>query len=115
MPIRGMKSKEYLNFIGQKECAVTGTYPADLHHESIVRRFSGGLKKHFDYGVLPLEHEIHLNERHQLGKVEFWERYGIDPSDLVIKYLEEYIELEPPDIEDAKYALFMVKKDNGSF
>lgn len=112
MPIKGMKSKDYLNFIGQESCPVTGKYPADLHHESLVRRFSGGLKKYFDYGALPLEHEVHLGERHQMGKDLFWKQYGLDPAKLAEDYLTRYIDTGPEDEYEALEALRMVRKDN---
>lgn len=112
MPVKGMKSKDYLDFIGQESCPITGKYPVDLHHESLVRRFSGGLKKYFDYGAIPLEHEIHLGERHQMGKVEFWENYGLNPAALVEEYLQRYIDTEPEDKYEAIEALRMVRKDN---
>ena len=113
MPIKGMKSKDYLDFIGSQVCPITGRYPVDCHHESVTRRFSGSLKKHFDYGALPLEHEIHLSGRHNTGKTEFWESHSLDPAELVVEYLIEYIELEPSDVVEAQYALSMVRKDNG--
>jgi len=113
MPIRGMKSPNYLDFIGTKKCPITGSHPSDCHHESVTRRFSGALKKHFDYGALPLEHEIHLYERHQVGKEEFWSKYDFDPALLVLSYLEEYVSLDPEDKDEAELAIQMVRKDNG--
>jgi len=112
MPVKKIKSKSYLDFVGQKNCVVTGNYPVDLHHESVTRKFSAGLKKYFDFGVLPLNHDVHLNERHSMGKQEFWDYYNLNPVDLVVELIEEYLSLNPEDYDVAEEALELIKEDN---
>lgn len=113
MGIKKIKSKDYLDYLGVKGCVVSGRRNPDIHHESVTRKYSGGLKKYFDFGAIPLDHELHLYGRHELGKVEFWDRYDKDPVKIVIELIEEYIEQGREDAELAINALEMVKKDNG--
>jgi hypothetical protein len=113
MPVKKIRSKDYLDFIGQQKCVVTGSHPADCHHESVTRRFSAGMKKYFDFGALPLRHDVHLYERHSMGKVEFWEKYNLNPAELAVNFIEEYLSLAPEDYDVAEEALYMIKRDNG--
>lgn len=115
MPIKKIKSKDYLDYIASLECVVTGRRPVSCHHESVTRKYSGSLKKYFDFGAIPLTHEIHLYERHEWGKQEFWARYELDPVQIVMKLLSEYIELGRDDVELAEDALETVKLDNGYY
>jgi hypothetical protein len=113
MAIKKVKSKDYLDYLGGKGCVVSGRRPSDIHHESIVRKYSGGMKKYFDFGAVPLDHEIHLYERHGWGKTTFWEHYKLDPVSIVVALVQEYIEQGREDAELATNALDMIKRDNG--
>lgn len=113
MAIRKIKSIDYLDYLSRKRCVVSGKRNPTLHHESVTRKYSGGLKKYFDFGAIPLDHEIHLYERHGWGKSEFWEHYKQDPVSLVIRFISEYISLGREDAELAMNALRMIKEDNG--
>jgi len=106
------KSPAYLDFVGEQYCCITGEYPSDIHHESVTRKYSDGLKKYFDFGAVPLAHRVHLDERHGWGKHEFWSHYAVDPVDVVINLIEEYVMMEPEDMELALEALDMVKRDH---
>ncbi len=113
MAIRGMLSKDYLSFIRGQRCVISGKSRVTAHHESVTQKYSGGLKKHFDFGAIPMLHEIHLNERHQWGREEFWRHYRKNPVEIVIKLLEKYIDEGGVDTEMATLALSMVREDNG--
>lgn len=112
MPIKGYKSPDYLDFVGDHRCVITGYDKPDIHHESIVRKYSGGLKKYFDFGAIPLRHDLHLDERHAWGRVPFWEHYDIDPIEVVINLIEEYVSMGPVDIELAEDALEMIRLEH---
>lgn len=114
MPITTkFKSKDYLNYIATKPCCVTHSkHQVDCHHESICRNFSGSLKKYFDFGTLPLQHKLHIDTRHQLGRKEFWSHYNLDPKQLVIGYLKEYINLNKVDAILAQEALELIEGEN---
>lgn len=108
-----MKSKDYLDYLGGMGCFITKKPNPDIHHESVVRKYSGAMKKYFDFGAIPLSHEVHLGERHQYGRGPFWEKYGYDPVEICIALVTVYIELGRADFILAEEALEMIKRDNG--
>jgi len=103
MPVRKIKSPDYLSFLATKKCVVTGSLQIDIHHESLLREFGGGLKNHNDFQALPLQKSLHLYKRHSMGKEKFWESYRINPYDLAISFLNEYLETGPEDFEEASF------------
>ena len=106
--MKRIRSVDYLNFIGQHHCVITGKHPVDCHHESVVRGFMGQQKKYFDYGAIPLDHDIHINERHALGRHGFWTKYDMNPRSVVASLIREYLTTEPEDFDEAQRALRMV-------
>lgn len=106
--MKKMLSKEYLDFIGTHACVVTGKYPSECHHEAVTYKFRGDRKRYFDYGAIPLIHEIHLYERHEMGRVAFWDKYELDPKEVVITLIEEYLTLDPLDYDEASEGLELV-------
>ena len=112
MPVtKRYKSKQYLNFLADHRCVITGaSYNVDLHHEAVTRRFGGSLKKSFDFGAIPLSHDIHIDERHAWGRHEFWRHYEKDPEEIAINLIEEYLTMEPEDEEVAREALELIQK-----
>lgn len=113
MPVKKIKSEDYLNYLGSMGCFITKRPNPDIHHESVVRSYSGAMKKYFDFGAIPLSHELHLGERHQIGREGFWNKYGYNPVDICIALVTVYIGLGRPDLELAERALEMLKRDNG--
>lgn len=112
MPINKIKSPSYLNFLGSRGCFITGKTSPDLHHEAVHRKYLGGMKKYFDFGAIPLNHELHLYERHQWGREEFWQHYGLDPVDVCIQLLTEYVEDgQGEDLDIAKHYLDELLKE----
>lgn len=85
------KSKEYLEFLGGKRCVVTGSKHPDLHHES-VGVYKGMHKRWFDFGAIPLNHDVHINQRHSMGAAKFWKRHKKNPLTIAIKQVEEYLD-----------------------
>lgn len=105
-----MKSKSYLNFVGGYPCCITGgTQNVDLHHESLVPGYSGASKNKFDFGVIPLDHTLHLEERHTMGKDSFWEMYELNPVEIAIGMVKSYIDTWPEDVVMAEEALEMLE------
>lgn len=102
------KSEDYLEYISELPCIITGSPRADCHHESVLRRFSGGQKRKFDFGALPLEHFIHIEERHGWGKNKFWQHYDMNPVDICVALITVYIERGGKDIDKAEEALRML-------
>ena len=113
MPVKKVKSLDYLDYLGSKRCVVSGKREPSLHHESVTRKYTGSMKGYFDFGAIPLDHEIHLYGRHAWGKNHFWEQYNLDPVKIVIELIEGYIEEGREDAELAMNALEMIKEDNG--
>lgn len=113
MPVKKMKSEDYLNYLGSLRCFITKKPKPTLHHESVVHQYSGAMKKYFDFGAIPLSYELHLGERHQIGREPFWEKYGYDPAAICIALVTVYIGLGRADFELAEEALEMLKRDNG--
>lgn len=110
MPQKKIKSSGYLEFLSNKRCVVTGKNFVDIHHESLLKEFSGASKKYNDYQALPLEKNLHLYKRHSLGKIKFWETFYMNPYSLAISFLEEYVNTNPEDVEEASYYLEEIKK-----
>lgn len=98
------KSKDYLDYISTQPCVITGEYGVHVHHESVIRRYSGAQKRQFDFGAVPLSPHVHLVERHGWGKRMFWDFYNMDPVDVVKGLLDEYIEEGRSDAEKAEKA-----------
>lgn len=113
MPVKKMKSKDYLDYLGGKRCVVSGQRGTDLHHEAVVRKYSGYMKSYFDFGAMPMSHDIHLNQRHTWGRLEFWRHYQKDPVEIVLELIQNYIDEGREDAELAMNTLEMVKTDNG--
>ena len=109
-----MKSKDYLEYIADLPCIITGRYPVDCHHEVVLRKFSGTQKRKFDFGAIPLEHEIHIEHRHGWGKNKFWTHYGYNPIEVCIALLYVYINQGGLDSDKAKEALRMLMDEHYS-
>lgn len=104
------KSRGYLEFVGSFPCCVSGkANNVDVHHEALVRRFSGDRKRKFDFGAVPLDHEIHIEDRHRIGKTLFWSRHGVDPYDVALEILQSYMDTVPDDYELAEEAMELIK------
>lgn len=105
------KSPGYLNFVAENyPCCVTGTWNnVDLHHESLGKHYSGDAKRKFDFGVVPLEHGLHLYERHEVGSYKFWRKYGKDPLEIAMSMVLAYIDTEPEDKYLAQGALEVMR------
>lgn len=110
MPVKKIKSKEYLGFLATKRCPITGSTKIEIHHESLLRQFSGGMKKYNDFQALPLDVRLHLYERHASGKEEFWSRYEVNPYDVCISLIEGYLSTLPKDSDLATEQLEELKK-----
>lgn len=105
MPVFRVKSPGYLDFLSTKKCFITGSKDIDIHHESLLREFSGSLKNHNDFQALPLDKKLHIHKRHDKGKEKFWSDYGINPYDAAIGLLSSYLETAPVDYEEALHYL----------
>lgn len=103
-----LKSKDYLNFLSNYPCVVTGKHSVTLHHESVVRKFWASQKKNFDFGALPLDHRIHIDERHGWGRETFWTHYNINPLERCIFFVKAYIADGGIDSELAEEALVLL-------
>jgi hypothetical protein len=117
MPITKIKSKEYLEFLSTKKCPITGAVGIHIHHESLLREFSAGLKNHNDFQAIPLDKNLHLQDRHSFGKEKFWAKYKKNPYEIAIQFLSEYIMTAPSDAESAIFYLNRLKeqKDRWNF
>lgn len=84
--------REYLAWLGEQRCCVTGKRPITLHH---VRRC--GEQKN-DHRAIPLVAELHLmtvdseNSIEALGKKKFEARFGVDLELLIRLFQTAYID-----------------------
>lgn len=62
---------------------------SDAHHEDILKSGGTGCKGH-DCQCLPLC-RLHHQERHQLGKTTFYEKWNIDPMLEIIRHNARYM------------------------
>jgi hypothetical protein len=111
MPVTKIKSYGYLDFLSTKKCPITGSIKVHLHHESLFREFSGGMKNHNDFQAIPLDVKLHLYDRHDLGKEKFWSKYKKNPYEISIDFLSEYIQTAPSDAESAIFYLNRLKEE----
>ncbi len=87
------RSTKYLAFINSKPCIISGK-KANAHHEPYENW--GMSQKGPDNETLPLSPDFHTfngDSRHNSGRDEFWERYGIDWRAKILEYQEEFKEL----------------------
>lgn len=105
MGIRKIKSPEYLGFLSNKRCVITGEDWIDIHHESLLSDFRGGMKKYNDFQAIPIAKRLHIYGRHDLGKEKFWSTYGINPYEAAITLIEEYLSYGPEDFDLASEQL----------
>lgn len=109
MAIKGIASKDYLTYLRRnKRCVISGRKNPDVHHESVSSKYRGYLKRYFDFGAIPLAHELHVGKRHEWGKVAFWGYYGMDPAHVARKLVQSYIEDGGADAELAREALKLI-------
>lgn len=80
---RRIRNKEYLGFLHQLPCCVSGVSRVVAHHIRVGRGRMGA--KEDDSLALPLAyslHDQHPGALHVIGERNFWNRYGINPLHL---------------------------------
>jgi len=81
------ESEDYLAFIRQQTCVVSGKRPCDPHHTR-----AGGLStKCSDHLTVPLYREFH-GECHQIGRKTFQAKYNIDFTECQLELMRKYYE-----------------------
>jgi hypothetical protein len=117
MPVKKIKSNSYLDFLSTKKCPITGSRSIDIHHESLFIEYSGSLKRYNDFQALPLKKELHLYSRHSTGKNSFWKKYYVNPYEVAISFLSDYVKTGPDDADLALFYLNMLvfQKDRWEF
>ena len=81
------RSEEYLAFIREQPCAVSGKRPADPHHTG-----RGGVAlKCSDHLTVPLCRELH-GECHQIGQKTFQKKYNVDFIECQLDLMRKYYE-----------------------
>ena len=83
------RSKEYLEFIRLHSCAITGYSDNVVAHHVRLGASAGTGQKPSDLMTVPITQTLHLT-LHSMGEKSFWERHGLDPHELVFKYISEY-------------------------
>lgn len=86
-----IKDKNYLKFIKEQPCVVTGIIGVDPHHF-----LTGGMgTKGSDYATIPLTRELH-NELHNQGVKVFQKKYQVDFWKEMAKLMHVYFVGVPP-------------------
>jgi len=81
------RSRWYLDFIRSKMCLICYRN-SEAHHEPIGK--TGGVAmKCSDRETVPLCREHH-SERHQIGKITFYDKYNIDYVEEIEKLQQEF-------------------------
>ena len=85
---KATKSKDYLSFIHELPCCVTGEYGVEAAHLSspalqLGHYGRGKGSKAPDRWALPLSSTQHRIQ-HSMNEMEFWKRAGIDPHVLAL-------------------------------
>lgn len=92
-----MKSKAYLDFIHSKPCIIEGTFTqVDAHHVKSILKTG---KKPPDFLCVPLNHDVHLYELHQMNEAKFWEKYGINILAEIIRLNVEFLTINTSEPE----------------
>ena len=71
------------------------------------------MKNKFDFGALPIDHDIHLSMIHGKGEDYTFTHFNKDSKQLCVEYVKEYITLYDgvaDDIELAKEALELLTR-----
>jgi hypothetical protein len=80
-----VKSKDYVSWLHNLPCIVSGGWPVEAAHlsepnEKYGHTGRGKGRKASDRWVLPLTEQIH-RQQHQGNEMAFWERHGINPHE----------------------------------
>jgi hypothetical protein len=83
------RSKEYIEFVRRRDCCVTGkTEGVEAHH--VVEPGHGKVgAKTSDFRTVPLIAELH-REYHEIGRIEFEQKYNIDLEAEIIRLLAAF-------------------------
>ena len=84
-----MRSSKYLEYIRSCFCEVTGTDQDVVAHHVRLGFFGTGIKPS-DFRSVPLSAEQHAR-LHHIGEKRFWENYGMDPDQVILRHLLVYI------------------------
>ena len=79
-----VESSGYLKFVRQLPCLITGRHGVDAAHVRYsslryAKRQTGMAEKPDDRWAVPLEHNRHLYEQHNMDERAFWKGWNIDP------------------------------------
>lgn len=78
--------EEYLRYVREHKCCITGEHPVEAHH--LIYKSRGGQAS--DLFAVPMSSEIH-KEYHSLGHKKFVEKYGVDFNAIVTQLIEGFI------------------------
>ena len=91
--------QQYLDWVLQQPCVVTGRYDVTKHHVSAGR--DGGRFTRSHWIVVPLVRELHQHDHgkdsvERLGHDGFYEKHGVDLEIAALHTLVRYLETEKP-------------------
>lgn len=89
---------QYLDWIRQLPCVITGRMPVEAAHISYAEPKYGKLgrgkgRKEDDAWAVPLHHSMHY-EQHRMNERKFWDAYGIDPCIVAMALRVAYPSIE---------------------
>lgn len=94
---RRMRDKNYLGFLHELPCCVSGRSEGVIAHHLTIGRGRMGVKED-DSLALPLHHTLHDQHPgalHVVGEENFWNRLGINPFDLCRDLFDLYQQRGP--------------------
>lgn len=94
---KGVKEPDYLSWVRQLPCVLTGTLEVDAAHVSYAApeyaaHGRGKSQKVSDKWVLPLSRQKH-RDQHLINEKVFWKEQGIDPHLICLVLFSIYNEL----------------------
>lgn len=89
--LKPTKNKKYLAYIGNKDCQVTGTsFEHCVVHHVTINAGRGISQKASDYRCISIRADLHM-ELHHKSESLFWQELDMNPFELVVANLEEWI------------------------
>lgn len=109
-----VEDKNYLDFIRQLPCIVTGTYGVEAAHISFPMAKYGKLgrgkgSKENDAWTVPLSPEEHRRQ-HSMAETAYWDSVGIDPCIVAMSLYMAY-----PNIELAELVIRNIERKGITF
>jgi len=107
------RNKAYLKWLDEQKCCALNDFTQEgehTHHHVRIGNDAGMGQKPSDYRCIPLHHRLHtgtINAIHNIGEDKFFRERNLDPDEIIINLLLNYIKERHPAISYKKIIEFI--------